>query len=71
MAERFFECPEVAGKTIQTLRVYQNGDEGDEILIEFADGTSFSCCLEIKSALTASLFRPTAGTPEVIQSYPS
>ena len=69
--DRSFECPEVAGKTIQTLRVFQNHGEGDEVLIEFTDGTSFSCCLEIKSMVTASLFRPTAGTPEVIRSYPS
>lgn len=71
MAERFFECPELAGKTIEVLRVYRKHDEGDEVLIEFTDGTSFSCCLEIKSALSASLFRPCAGTPEIIRSYES
>ena len=69
MADRFFECPEIAGKTIQALRVSQDHDEGDEVLIEFTDGTSFSCCLETRSALTASLFRPCAGTPEIIRSY--
>lgn len=70
-ADRFFECPEAAGKTIQALRVYQNPNEGDEVLIEFTDGTSFSCCLEIRSVLTASLFRSCAGTPEIIRSYSS
>ena len=69
MTDGFIECPEVAGKTIRALRVYQNHDEGDEVLIEFTDGTSFSCCLEIKSVLTASLFRPSTGTPEIIRSY--
>ena len=71
VADRLFECPEVAGKTIQALRVYQNHDDGDELLIEFTDGTSFSCCLETKSVLTASLFRPCPGTPEIIRSYSS
>ena len=71
MTDGFFECPEVVGKTIQALRVYQNHDEGNEVVIDFTDGTSFSCCLEIKSVLAATLFRPGAGTPEVIRSYAS
>ena len=67
----YIECPELSGKTILALRVLQSQADGDEVLIDFTDGTSFSCCLVTKSVVTASLFRPSAGTPEVIRSYTS
>jgi len=70
VADQFFECSEAVGKTIQNLRVYQHGD-GNEVLLEFTDGTSLSCSIETRSRLTASLFRPSAGTPEVIRTYRS
>jgi hypothetical protein len=63
------ECPEVAGKTVKWLRFYGNDQGENELLIEFADGTSFSCCLESKSNLKATVFRSTAGTPEVLREY--
>ena len=65
-----FECPEVVGKIIQALRVYENRD-GNEVVIEFADGTYFSCCLETKPVLTATLFCSCTGTSEVVRSYNS
>ena len=71
MSDRSFECPELVGKTIQALRVYRKQEDGDEIFIDFTDGTSFSCCLQVKSALSASLFRASAGTPDIICTYES
>lgn len=71
MADGFFECPEIAGKTVQALRVYENCDHGNEVVIDFTDGTTFSCCLETKCAVAAILFRPCTGTPEVLQNYHS
>jgi hypothetical protein len=71
VANGCFECPEVVGKTILALRVYENRDEGNEVVIEFDDGTYFSCCVETKPVLTATLFRSCTGTPEVIRSYSS
>jgi uncharacterized protein (DUF1330 family) len=63
------ECLEVAGKTVKCLRLYGGAQGENELLIEFADGTSFSCCLESKSYLKATVFRSTAGNPEVLREY--
>lgn len=71
MADGCFECQEVVGKIVQSLRVYENSDEGNEVVIEFTDGTYLACCMETKSVLTASLFRSCTGTPEVLRSYKS
>ena len=71
MAAGSFECPELVGKTIQALRVSENPDHDNEVVIEFTDGTAFSCSLETKCITTAMLFRPTAGTPEILRNYRS
>lgn len=69
MANGFFECADLAGKTVQTLRVYENCERGNEVVIEFTDGTAFSCGLEAKCVASAMLFRPSDGTPEVLRYY--
>ncbi len=69
MSNDCLECPELAGKTIKSLRLYKNSDQGNEVVIDLTDGTSFSCCLETKSTLAAILFRFCVGTPEVLRSY--
>ena len=69
VADGFFECPELAGKTIYAVRVYENSDQGNEVVIDFTDGTAFSCSLETKCAISAVHFRPSDGNPEVLRSY--
>jgi hypothetical protein len=69
MADDCVECPELAGKTIKSLRLYKNSDQGNEVIIDLTDGTSFSCSLETKSTLSATLFRSCIGTPEVLRNY--
>jgi hypothetical protein len=69
MADDCVECPELAGKTIKSLRLYKNSDQGNEVVIDLIDGTCFSCCLETKSTMSATLFRSGAGTPDVLRSY--
>ena len=71
MADDCVECPELSGKTIKSLRLYKNSDQGNEVIIDLTDGTSFSCCLETKSTLSATLFRSCIGTPEVLHNYES
>jgi hypothetical protein len=63
------ECAEVSGKTVKVLKLYESEHEGYELLIEFTDGTSFSCCLETRHSIKASLFRGGIGTPHVVRDY--
>ncbi len=70
MASAYVECEEVAGKTIQTLRIYRNDGEGTELQIDFPDGTTFTGCFCVKPALEVSLIRPGVGHPQVLRTYP-
>ena len=45
MQDNYVECPELSGKTIQTLRIHKNTGDGTNVQVELTDGTSFSCCL--------------------------
>jgi hypothetical protein len=65
----YVECPELSGKTIQTLRIHKDNGDGTDIEIELTDGTSFSCCLSNQPAVKACLYRGGVGTPETLCSY--
>jgi hypothetical protein len=68
-SEDFIECPELSGKTIQTVRLYRNVDTGTEMQIDLTDGTSFSCALHNQPTLEAILFEGGAGSPKVLRNY--
>ena len=69
MTGAYVECTELNGKTIQALRIYRDDGDGTELQIDFPDGTTFSCCFNVKPALEASLIRPGVGHPELLQAY--
>lgn len=69
MMEDGLDCLEVSGKTIKSLKLYESDGGGCEVLLDFTDGTSFSCCMESRSNWKASLFRSGGGTPEVLRDY--
>jgi hypothetical protein len=69
MKEHYVECPELSGKTIQTLRIYKDTGDGTEMQIDLTDGTSFSCSLSHEPTVKASLFKGGAGTPMIIRDY--
>ncbi len=71
MAEGYIEYPELEGKIVENLRIYNNSGDSQEVLIASTDGTSFSCCFEVKANTKASLFRGGVGTPEVLREYNS
>lgn len=65
----FIECNEIAGKTVRNLKVYEDPSEDCEVVIEFTDGTTFSCSLEQRSSMKSVLFRGGVGTPEILRDY--
>jgi hypothetical protein len=67
----FVECNEIAGKTVRSLRVYEDPSEDCEVVIEFTDGTTFSCSVEQRSSIKSVLFRGGVGTPEILRNYNS
>ena len=69
MKEHYVECPELSGKTIETLRIYKDTGDGTEMQIDLTDGTSFSCSLSHEPTVKASLFKGGAGTPMIIRDY--
>jgi hypothetical protein len=71
MTEHCIECSDLAGKTIQTVRIYKDAGDGTEILIELTDGTSFSCNVSQSPTITASLYKGGSGSPEILTNYTS
>ena len=69
MTDDSFECSELIGKTIKKLTLFKDSGERCEVFVEFTDGTSFSCALDVKSAIKASLIRTGIGTPDVLREY--
>jgi hypothetical protein len=69
MQKEYVDCSELSGKTIQTLRIYKETGDGNDVQIELTDGTSFSCFFCHQPTVKASLYRGGVGTPETIHSY--
>lgn len=63
------ECAEVAGKTIKSLKIYEDPIDGCETLIEFTDGTSFSSSVCYQATVKGTLFQGGVGTPKIIRNY--
>ena len=51
------------------FKLYRADPDGAELQIDFEDGTSFSCILENKPSIKASLIQTGVGTPEVLRDY--
>jgi len=69
MQEDYVDCPELSGKTIQTLRIHRDTGDGTDVQIELTDGTSFSFNVSNQPAIKASLYKGGVGTPKTIRSY--
>ena len=69
MAENIIECTEIVGKVVRCLKLYRADPDAAELQIDFEDGTSFSCILENKPSVKASLIQTAVGTPEVLRDY--
>jgi len=69
MKDDYVECPELSGKTIQTLRIYKDTGDGTDMHINLTDGTSFSCSLCQQATVKAALYRGGVGSPEILRDY--
>jgi hypothetical protein len=67
--EDIIECTEIVGKVVKSLKLYRADPETAELQIDFEDGTSFSCTLENKPSVKASLIQTGIRTPEVLRDY--
>ncbi len=63
------DCKEVAGKVVQSLRIFEDGSDGPEVSIDFEDGSNFNACLGVRMTLEAKLTRDEGGQPQVLQDY--
>jgi len=63
------ECPDLCGKTIQTLKIFRDLADGTEIQIDFTDGSSFVCCVETRTKVEASLLVCGTGEPKILSKY--
>ena len=61
------ECKELANKVVQKVTLYEEGDYGPEVNIEFTDGSNFNVCL--KTAIEAKLTLDESGEPRVLKDY--
>jgi hypothetical protein len=62
-------CKELAGKVIQSVTLYEDGDDGPEVSIDFADGTNFNVCLNTRVTLEAKITKDEGGQPLVLKDY--
>ena len=69
MKTDFIDCPEVAGKTIQLLRIHRDTGDGTRVQIELTDGNSFTCYVKVRPDVEATLYRGGVGAPETIRDY--
>ena len=69
MCNDYVECPELSGKTIKAVRIYQDDGDGTEMQIELTDGTSFSCSFGVKPSFEASVIRTDSIVPETLHTY--
>lgn len=55
MAEAKLAFPEVAGKLVAELSVYEDDEFGKEVLVRFSDGTQLSIAVGVKQVIDARI----------------
>lgn len=63
------ECKELAGKVIRKLTLYEDGDDGPEVSIDFTDGSNFNACLAPRFVLEAIHSLDEGGQPMILNDY--
>lgn len=60
MEELLMNFPEVAGKTVAELSVYDDPTYGREVLVQFTDQTQLSICVGVKQTIDVRYCRDDA-----------
>lgn len=69
MHRSFLEMPEIAGKVVNTLRVYNDPPSGREVYLEFSDGTRLSIDLGVETRLCSKHFTDENGDLKVLSEH--
>jgi hypothetical protein len=59
----------LAGKVVRSLRIFEDGNDGPEVSIDFEDGSNFNACLGVKMTLEAKWTRDDGGQPQMLKDY--
>jgi len=65
------ECKELANKVIGVFAIYEDGQYGPEVHIEFTDGTAFSACLQNQVSIEAKHIARHGDQLHVLKDYSS
>ena len=63
------ECKDLAGKIVRSVTLFEEGNDGPEVSIDFEDGSNFNVCLGVKMALEAKWTLDEGGQPKVLKDY--
>lgn len=69
MSDTIIECAEAVGKIVQRLRLATSDTGGQEMHLEFTDGTAFSLTVEPATTRHAHLISESDESPKTIRSY--
>lgn len=69
VSDAMIEYAEVAGKTVERLRLSRTELGGQEVHLEFTDGTAFSLTVEPSTVRSAQLVSQSEGKIETIRNY--
>jgi hypothetical protein len=68
MSDPKLEFPEVVGKFVAELSVYEDAEFGKEVLVRFTDGTQLSIAVGVRQGSRRSLLqRGNAGSADISQ----
>lgn len=68
MKRSTFDFPEVKGKTIEELVVFDDPQNGREVLLKFSDDTLLSVVMETATAVAGKLYRNDGGMMQLLRS---
>jgi hypothetical protein len=63
------DCKDLAGKVIRSVTIFDEGDDGPEVSIDFEDGSNFNICFAVKTMLEAKWTLDEGGQPKVLKDY--